>query len=517
MKLNINDFRNKLYESIGLSEASFKNSDFTKDVGHYYADDVKAALFAGKKVYLGKESRTSDFITIDDFDEDLLKAAITSEDFEAAYTSKRFITNTKKGIITQLFKGDFSGAIKTSKDGVECETFGPGAVITKLQEAITAVLLEMNCDGMTNASLKFNKEEVPAEFAKKNDKFNILKWMLTSDPELGTGICAYVDFPIKEKAKFTSAMLEFVKVWGNSFVKIFNISNVKRLINSIYKTPITAGKWHFGHFGRKDQPAVRATLKEYLSGNRVGQQKDQIDKSDIVLYFNSIKANKIMRSALQALTEEEHNSLLTDAFMKKELIGISLKKITDGVSLVGVNISNAETNANGSEIADGKTIAVKYSSRNTKQNTFTSKSFTNEPRLEAEKTGELRIMVNNKESIHVGKDIILAIRTKGTSNLFAVLREANSQANLGNAKVAFAQKEVNGLPGLAFNMNEIQEAYQERPIKEQIKILFDEFRRIVRNPEGVKKFSVAFAYAAGYSVMIDDAFTQLAAPYIKIY
>jgi hypothetical protein len=517
MKLNINDFRNKLYESIGLSEASFKNSDFTKGVGHYYADDVKAALFAGKKVYLGKESRTSDFITIDDFDEDLLKAAITSEDFEAAYTSKRFITNTKKGIITQLFKGDFSGAIKTSKDGVECETFGTGADITKLQEAITAVLLEMNCDGMTNASLKFNKEEVPAEFAKKNDKFNILKWMLTSDPEQGTGICAYVDFPIKEKAKFTSAMLLFVKAWGNSFVKIFNISNVKQLINSIYKTPITANKWHFGHFGRNDQQALKVTLESYLSGNRIGVQKDSIDKSDIVLYFNAPEANKIMRQALQAKTKEEHNSILTDAFMQKKLIGISLKKITGEISLVGVNISNAITNANGPEIVNEKSVAVKYFSRNTKQNTFTSKSFTNEPRLGAEKTGELRIAVNNKESIHLDKDIILAIRTKGTTNLFAVLREVNSQANFGNAKVAFAKTEVDGLPSLGFNINEIQNAVRERPINEQIKILFDEFRRIVRNPEGIKKFSVAFADAAGYSIIVDDVFTQLAAPYIKIY
>lgn len=517
LNFDVNEFKNKLYESIGLNEASFKNSEFTKGVGHYYADDVKAALFAGKKVYLGKESRTSDYITIDDFDEDLLKAAITPEDFEAAYTSKRFITNTRKSIITQLFKGDFSSGVKTSEIGEEIETFGTGAIITQLQESITAVLLEMNCNGVTNASLKFNKEEVPAEFAKKNDKFNILKWMLTSNPETNTGICAYVDFPIKEKAKFTSAMLEFVKVWGNSFVKVFNISNVKQLINSIYTTPIAAGEWHFGHFGRKDQPAVRTTLKEYLSGNRVGQQKDQIDKSDIVLYFNPIKANKIMRSALQAKTKEEHNSLLTDAFMKKELIGISLKKITGEVSLVGVNISNAVTNANGSEIADGKTIAVKYSSRNTKQNTFTSKSFDNEPRLEAEKTGELKIVVNNKESIHVDKDIILAIRTKGGSNLFAVLREQNSQANFGNAKVAFAKTDVDGLPGLDFDMNVIQRAARNRPINEQIKILFDGFKKIVSARDGVKKFSVAFAYAAGYSVMIDDNFTQLATPYIKIY
>lgn len=517
MKFDTNDFRNKLYKSIGLNEASFKNSEFTKGVGHYYADDVKNALFAGKKVYLGKESRTNDFITIADFDEDLLKAATTPEEFEDAYVSKRFITNTKKYIITQLFKGDFSGAIKTNEDSEEIETFGTGAVITKLQEAITAVLLEMNCNGETNASLKFNKEEVPAEYAKKNDKFNILKWMLTSDPELGTGICAYVDFPIKEKTKFASAMLSFVKVWGNTFVKVFNISNVKQLINSIFKTPITSSKWHFGHFGRNDQPALKATLKSYLSGNRIGVQKDDIDKSDIVLYFNSIEANKIMRAALQAKTEEEHNLILTEAFMQKKLIGISLKKITGDVSLIGVNISNALTNANGPEIAAEKTIAVKYFSRNTKQNTFTSESFVNEPRLGAEKTGELKIVVNNKESIHVDKDIILAIRTKGTSNLFAVLREANSQANFGNAKVAFAQKEVGGLPGLDFDMNKIQGFYQERPIKEQIKILFDEFRRIVKKPGGVKKFSVAFAHAAGYSIIIDDAFIQLAAPYIKIY
>lgn len=517
MKLNINDFRNKLYESIGLSEASFKNSEFTVGVGHYYADDVKNALFAGKKVYLGKESRTNDFITIDDFDEDLLKDATTPEEFEDAYISKRFITNTKKGIITQLFKGDFSGGIKTNEDGEEIATFGTGAEITKLQEAITAVLLEMNCDGKTNTSLKFKKEEVPEEFAKKNDKFNILKWMLTSNPETKSGICAYVDFPIKEKAKFASAMLEFVKTWGNSFVKVFNISSVKQLINSIYKTPITSGKWHFGHFGRNDQPALKATLESYLSGNRVGVQKDSIDKSDIVLYFNQTEANKIMKSALQAQTKEEHNSILTDAFMQKKLIGISLKKITGDVSLVGVNISNALTNANGPEIADGKTIAVKYFSKNTKQNTFTRGSFINEPRLAAEKTGELRIGVNNKESIHVDKDILLAIRTKGTANLFAVLREANSQANFGNAKVAFAKTEVNGLPGLGFNMNEIQNAINKRPINKQIKIMFDEFRKIISKPGGVKKFSVAFADAAGYSVIIDDNFTQIAAPYIKIY
>lgn len=517
INLDMSDFRNKLYESIGLNEASFKTADFAKGVEHYYGDDMKNALFAGKKVYLGKESRTSDFITIDDFDEDLLKAATTPEEFEAAYTSKRFITNSKKSIITQLFKGDFSGGIKISETGEEIETFGTGAVITKLQESITAVLLEMNCNGMTNASLKFNEDEVPAEFAKKNDKFNILKWMLTSNPETKSGICAYVDFPIKEKTKFAAAMYQFVKVWGNSFVKVFNISNVKQLINSIYKTPITSGKWHFGHFGRNDQPQLKATLEQYLSGNRVGQQKDSVDKSDIVLYFNTAEANKIMRSVLNAKTEEEHNLILNDAFMQKKLIGISLKKITAEVNLVGVNISNAMTNANGSEIADGKTVVVKYSSINTEQNTFTSESFKNGPRIDSEKTGEMRIYVNNKESIHMNKDVVLAIRTKGGNNLSAILREANSQANLGNAKTAFAKTEVDGLPGLGFNIREIQSTLRRSPLKKQIRILFNEFKKIVNEPDGVKKFSVAFAYAAGYSVMIDDNFTQLAAPYIKIY
>lgn len=520
INLDISDFGKKLCESAGLNEASFKSTEFRKDAGgHYYGDDVKKALFAGKKVYLGKESRTSDFITIEDFDKDLLQTAITPEDFDAAYTSKRFITNSKKSIITQLFKGDFSGNIKTDETGAEIETFGTGAVMTRIQESITAALLEMRCDGITNASLKFNKEEVPPEYAKKPEKFNVLKWMLTSNPETNSGICEYVDFPIKDKAKFNVAMLEFVKDWGGSFIKIFNIDNVKGLINSIFKTPISSSKWHFGHFGRKDQAALKEVLNSYLSGKRVGDQKDNLDKSDIVLFFNPIRARAIMQAALKAKTPEEHNTILTKAFMNKELIGISLKKITGEVSLVGVNISNALTNANGPEIADDKTIAVQYSTKSSSKNTFVKESFTNEPRLEADKTGELTIKVNNKKSLHLDKDIIFAIRTKGGSgnNLFGVLREANSQANFGNAKTAFSKTRINDYQGLGFDMNVIQSAISDKPLKEQIAEMFRIFKTIVLKPGGIKKFSVAFALAAGYSIVVDDNFTQLAAPYIKIY
>ena len=492
-----------------LNEASLTTANFTPGSGHtYYGDKLKERLFAKLPVYLGKTERTKDFITLDDFDPELLKAAKTPEDYDNAYTSKRFITNQKKSILTQLFKGDFSS--KTDETG-EHITFGSGASMTHIQESVTAAILELSCNKIKIAPIP---DRVPKKYQKKD---LIQQWMISSRPSDNSGICRYVDFKINDDEKFALAMDAFLFSWGKSISKIYN-SDARGLINGIFKTPITAKYWHFGHFQRKDQAAVAPVLKRYLDENRLEQAKDDIDKSDIVLYFSDNEAKLIMQDAMKATTVDEHNEILNRAFFGKRLLGISLKQVGAVFNLVGVNLNNAFTNVMGDEINSDKVIRVICRSRNLEKNTFVQGCVNLKNVKVMAKGVEIPIKVNNKESIHVTNDVLLTLRTKGTERINAILQEEGAKAFLGNAKGKFAKAKIGKAPGLNFDITALEDSMMKKyDLPKRLENITKQFIDLMGLPGAIMRFSASFASASGYSLETDNTYYQLSAPYIKIY
>jgi hypothetical protein len=293
---------------------------------------------------------------------------------------------------------------------------------------------------------------------------------------------------------------------------------INHIINGIFKKPITAPYWHFGHFQRKDQKGLYALLKQYLDADRIGQQKDDIDKSDIILYFNQQDAKVTMNAALHASSVEEHNEILNNAFFNKRFLGISLKQVGSTFNLVGVNLSNAFTNVMGDEINNDKVVRVICKNRNAKNNTFIENCVDTKKIEVAAKTVVIPIKVNNKSSIHVSNDVSLTLRTKGTERINAILMEIGASAFLGNAKGKFAAKKVNELPAMDFDIKGIEdELIKKFDLPQRLKKITKMFCDIMKLPGGVKRFAVSFADASGYSIETDRDYYQLSAPYIKIY
>ena len=102
------------------------------------------------------------------------------------------------------------------------------------------------------------------------------------------------------------------------------------MINSVFNKGIANwGQAQFGHYRlSKNCPKVTKSiipvLEEYLGKKRLSFNKDNIDKSDIVLYFDAPRAEKIMTTVMHAKDLDEHNQLLNYAFVNQELMGIIL-------------------------------------------------------------------------------------------------------------------------------------------------------------------------------------------------
>jgi hypothetical protein len=502
-----------IYESFGtwldakdkrflIDESVFNGDDIVK---HTYLKDVIEKIVSGKgEIRTGKQGEGTP-VTAADYDVDKLqellnKPNVTNKDFDACIKNK----NARW---TNLFKGDFSGGSGRDLSGA-VTSFGSGAKMTEVQESITAVLLEINCN---KVPLNIDEEAVPEKFKKKSD---ILKWLITSKPSVQSGICHYIDFGLKDE-DFLVAMTNFLESWGKSMEKIYN-ANVRELISSIYKRGITAKKWYFGHFGRTDLQSI-AELKPYLSADRCGVNKDDADKSDIVLFFNPAVARRIMRAAMNATSIEEHNEILNNAFFKQNLIGISLKQIGSTFNLIGVNLNNSYTNVGGDEINPDKVAAVIHRTKNTARNTFGTNMI---KRVEPAKSlsGLIELEPNNKKSIHLNREVQVTFRTRGTPTISVTLGEKGAKALMGSAKQSFAKKEINGIPGLGFDIAGLEKKMGKGgDIAKKINVIMKDFLTLLKQHGGIKKFALAFADSVGYSFESDDAFVQLSAPYIKIY
>lgn len=487
-----------------LDESCFAGVDINKH--NYLKDVINKILSQDGEVRTGKDGGGKP-VTGADYDleklQDLLETPnVTPANFDACAKNK----NAKW---TNIFKGDFSGASGIDKVSGTVKTFGSGATMTAIQESITAVILELKCNKTPIAVSDDALRE-----AKTKEAAPIIKWLLASKPSENSGICKYINFPKMTDDDFFIAMSSFIKDWGSSIEKVYN-ADIRGLVNSIFKHGIAAKTWHFGHFGRKDMTNI-PELKSYLANDRAGMQKDMVDKSDIVLFFNANEAKAIMRKAMTAKTIEEHNAILNEAFINKKLLGISLKQIGGQFNLIGVNFNKALTNAANDEINADKIAAVVCNTKNTKENTFTPNSIS-EIKYAETSTGKLFITVNNKKSIHINNLLQLDFRTKGSPRIAVIIYEKGAKAYMGNGKNSFSKETINGLPALNFDIAMIEKMHAGEPTNEIINLVMNRFAALLKSKDGVKRFSLAFADAVGYSFVSDDVFTQVSAPYIKIY
>lgn len=490
-------------QTFSLNESVFTGDDIVK---HTYLKDVIDRIVNQEgEIRTGKQGE-GDPVTAADYDVEKLKELldkpnVTKNDFDAC-------VKNKNARWTNLFKGDFSGGSGRDASGA-VTTFGSGAKMTEIQESITAVLLEMN---VNKVPLNINDDAVPDKFKKKSD---IIKWLITSKPSIESGICHYIDFGLSDE-EFAVAMTNFLDSWGKSMEKIYG-ANVRQLISAIYKRGITAKKWIFGHFGRKDLAGI-PELEQYLKNDRCGVNKDDADKSDIVLFFNPAVARRIMRSAMGAKSIAEHNEILNNAFFKQNLIGISLKQIGSTFNLIGVNLNNSFTNVSSEEINPDKVAAVIHRTKNTSRNTFNTSMI---KRVEPAKSlsGLIELEPNNKKSIHLNREVQITFRTRGTPTISVTIGEKGAKALMGSAKQSFAKKEINGIPGMNFDIAGIEKAMggKHGDTTKKINAIMKEFLAIIQAKGGLKKFALAFADAIGYSFESDESFIQLSAPYIKIY
>lgn len=490
-------------QTFSLNESVFTGDDILKHT--YLKDVIDRIVNQEAEVRTGKQGEGTP-VTAADYDVEKLTALldkpnVTKNDFDAC-------VKNKNARWTNLFKGDFSGGSGRDASGA-VTSFGSGAKMTEIQESITSVLLEMN---VNRVPLNINDEAVPEKFKKKPD---IIKWLISSKPSQESGICHYMDFGLSDE-EFAVAMTNFLDSWGKSMEKIYG-ANVRQLISAIYKRGITAKKWIFGHFGRKDLAGI-PELEQYLKNDRCGVNKDDADKSDIVLFFNPAVARRIMRSAMGAKSIAEHNEILNNAFFKQNLIGISLKQLGSTFNLIGVNLNNSFTNVSSEEINPDKVAAVIHRTRNTARNTFNTSMI---KRIAPAKSlsGTIELEPNNKKSIHINREVQITFRTRGTPTISVTIGEKGAKALMGSAKQSFAKKEINGIPGMNFDIAGIEEAMggKHGDTTKKINAIMKEFLAIVQAKGGLKKFALAFADAIGYSFESDESFVQLSAPYIKIY
>lgn len=495
----------KQLPKFSLDESTFSAKD-AENPKHTYAKDVINKIINNATIKTGETGEGTP-VSLKDYDIDKLHKLL---DKDGPITSKEFdaCIKNKNARWCNLYKGDFSGGSGIDASSGVVKSFGNGAIMTAIQESVIAVLLELNCN---KTPLNIDEDDVPEKFKKKSP---IIKWLISSKPSKETGICKYIDFPTTRDEDFVTAMTSFLETWGPSMEKVYN-ADVKQLISSIFVHGVSGKAWHFGHYNRKDMSSL-PELKSYLLDKRCNRNKDDVDKSDIILFFNTNDARKTMRAAMAAKDIDEHNAILNEAFVNKKLIGISLKQIGGTFNLIGVNFNRSTTNAFSDEINKEKIAAVIHNVKNKKENTFDA-SLIEDVHPAESATATLQLHVNNPESIHVSKPLYLVFRTKGTDAISLILFEKGAKAYMGNAKQSFAKPEIFGYPGLNFNVNAMEKTMKNIPLTERINTIAEKFVNMIHSKGNIRKFALAFADAVGYSFQSDDKYIQLSAPYIKIY
>lgn len=266
------------------------------------------------------------------------------------------------------------------------------ANLTSLQECIWAVVLEGLFTGK-NYWNDIKNYEPPYVQLKKGIKYGITKntgwtskaafihdnpiwcWFDSTFDTPDSGLAKFFTFkktPSNEEEllEFKAEMRDFAgnpgvsNTWASTFENVIRSNVVTEIKNVFNKTPVGVN-WKnakFYHHARKD--ITVDGLRTYLLEARCGQAKDTVDKSDIVLGFNPNTLKKHIKAVNAMKDIEEHNAYLNTAMNNMELIGISLKKISEvnpKVAAVNLFSNEVNTNASGPNINPKKMVAVKTS------------------------------------------------------------------------------------------------------------------------------------------------------------
>lgn len=402
---------------------------------------------------------------------------------------------------------------------------------TAFQEATYALLMQYSIED----------KEIPRSANKEYAKDPVLGWMMESDITTKSGFWHYFNYevPANDTETFYDEVKRFVTSgtpsWSKSFTAVSKI-NWRDKINNLYKeTETTPPDWKkplFIHDNLKLKAGetLKRKVAEFLRGNRCGIPKDEVDKTDVLLIFNTDTINPILDKIASFTKEsqiEEHNKYINDLINGGILLGISLKKTGSSVNVAAVNF-NISTTAVGDNIKDDSKVLVKFDPKNPNNSTLNNAKTYKPPFKSDVVTYKLLIPFNegHAKDMHAeGEDGVgVAVRVSGGA----------VQVNFGVGTRVFLGKGNDALKGSEKLLKELNysgvdatQIYKkalgdntdkESSAKAIYTVVESVYKAIVSNPAA---FAKIFTKAIGYPLAIQRGkktdYEIVSTPYVKIY
>lgn len=280
---------------------------------------------------------------------------------------------------------------------------------TDFQEAVIAALMQMRVDHI----------QIPIPADKKKAKYPVQAWMESSDPVKKTGICKYLDYTVPPEdveqfqAEINMILTSNSNGWRNCFEAIYK-QDWRQVIDSVFVKKPTWFKPLFIHDNMRLPANIKSAAAKFLGRQRCGVQKDTVDKTDVLLVFNSAEAADLMEQCMKFTKDqiEEHNKFVNEMVNQGRMIGLSLKQTGADVMVAAVNF-NLKTTAVGDNINDKYKVVVQIDPSNPANCTFNcnKKALDVPPFKEGVKTYVIGVPFNkgHAKDLHAGDDDKLGI------------------------------------------------------------------------------------------------------------
>lgn len=405
---------------------------------------------------------------------------------------------------------------------------------TAFQESVFAMLMQ----------LKVSDFEMPMPTDKKLASYPVSTWLtsLTNNKPTIVASQIFKDVPgldYNVPANDVETFINEVKTilssnsngWRNSFEAVWKVDWKERL-NSIYVKPPKWTKPLFIHDNLRFSEDLKKAAGNFLRGNRCGQQKDTIDKTDVLLVFNGAEASRIFREVAAFTTKADipaHNKYINDLINKGELLGISLKQTGKNVVVSAVNF-NIKTTAVGDNIKDENKVVIKFDTKNPKNSTLNCAGAIMPQFNDKVVTYKILIPINKSHTHDMHIDDVIG--ENKDANIAVIIRVAGGKSQLNfmiNGTKAFLGKGNQAMAGDSTNTKEYQginitQIWKEgmeagRSSAESIYNAVEKvYQLIIHNPP---VFNKIFAKSVGYPLAIIDGskvnYELASTPYVKIY
>lgn len=237
---------------------------------------------------------------------------------------------------------------------------------TDFQEAVIAALMQMRVDHI----------QIPIPTDKKKAKYPVQAWMESSDPVKKTGICRYLDYNVPPEdveqfqAEINMILTSNSNGWRNCFEAIYR-KDWRQEIDKVFVKKPTWFKPLFIHDNLRLPGNIKSAAAKFLGAQRCGVQKDTVDKTDVLLVFNSADAVPLMNQCLSFKNGQikEHNEFVNEMINQGRMLGLSLKQTGADVMVAAVNF-NLKTTAVGDNINDEYKVVVQIDPNDPKNCTF---------------------------------------------------------------------------------------------------------------------------------------------------